>query len=137
RPLLVSAEDVHWADEASLDFLIVLARAVRTRPILLLLSYRSDEPRPALADLLAALDRERLAAELRLQPLGRTEVGRMLAATHGADRPPPLELAESLRALTDGNPFFIEEVLRSLIVEGSGPYATGRWAPTPLAELRT
>src|ERR1700737_1949349 len=61
QPLLLIIEDLHWSDETSLEFLLYLARHVSPHPILLLLTYRSEEVHPGLARFLAALDRERLA----------------------------------------------------------------------------
>ena len=58
QALLLIIEDLHWSDEASLEFLLYLARHVRPQPILLLLTYRSEEVHPGLARFLAALDRE-------------------------------------------------------------------------------
>jgi predicted ATPase len=52
RPALVIVEDVHWSDDASLDFLANLTRQVATLPILLLVTYRDDEVSPALSKLL-------------------------------------------------------------------------------------
>lgn len=69
QPQLLICEDLHWADDLSLEFLSLLARQVAQRPLLLLLTYRPDEGSPALTRLLALLDRQRLATELLLQPL--------------------------------------------------------------------
>src|SRR5204863_6865060 len=58
-PLLLIIEDLHWSDEASLEVLLALARNVPAQPMLMLLTYRSDEVGPELAAFLAAIDRER------------------------------------------------------------------------------
>ena len=118
RPALVIVEDAHWSDDASLDFLGDLARQIATLPILLLVTYRDDEVSPALSSLLAGLDRQRLAAELRLARLNRTEAGEMLRATFDLTRPVRPAFLDAMFSLTDGNPFFIEEVLRSLVAAG-------------------
>jgi predicted ATPase len=118
RPALVIVEDAHWSDDASLDFLGDLARQIAALPILLLVTYRGDEVSPALSKLLAGLDRQRLAAELRLARLDRAEVGEMLRVTCGLERPVRPEFLDAMFSLTDGNPFFIEEVLRSLVAAG-------------------
>jgi DNA-binding CsgD family transcriptional regulator/Tfp pilus assembly protein PilF len=138
RPALVIVEDAHWSDDASLDFLAALARQVGTLPILLLISYRDDEVSPALSKLLAGLDRQRLAAELRLARLDRADVGEMLQSICGLRRPVRPELLDAIFSLTDGNPFFIEEVLRSLVAAGDLDLSTpdGAAELLPLAQLR-
>ena len=82
-PALLIVEDVHWADDASLDLLHSFARTLARRRVLLLLTYRSDEVHRALRRLLESLERERLARELRLPPLEPIDVDGMLRATLG------------------------------------------------------
>ncbi|HET7094808.1 MAG TPA: AAA family ATPase, partial [Thermomicrobiales bacterium] len=135
-PTLVVVEDAHWADDASLDVLLAVARDLAARPLLLVLTYRSDEVSPSLRHLLAELDRGRLASEIRLPPLALPEVDAMLRAIF--DQPQPIR-ADFLRAiyeLTDGNPFFIEEVIRALVATGDIFRAGGRWERRALAQLR-
>jgi DNA-binding CsgD family transcriptional regulator len=129
RPALVIVEDAHWSDDASLDFLGDLARQIATLPILLLVTYRDDEVSAALSKLLAGLDRQRLAAELRLARLDRAEVGEMLQAICGLEHSVRPAVLDAMFSMTDGNPFFLEEVLRSLVAAGDidvsapdGPY---------------
>ncbi len=133
-PLLLIIEDIHWSDDTSLDFLHYLARRSASQPLLLLVTYRHEEMQPKLSSWLAQLDRERLAHEIRLMPLARTEVDTMLWAIfeerytsfdmrrflHG-------ELLDALYRLTEGNPFFVEETLGSLIVAGDIFYVQGYW----------
>jgi DNA-binding CsgD family transcriptional regulator len=111
RPALVVVEDLHWSDAASLEFLLAFVRRVAAQRVLVLLSYRSDEVGPNLRHFLAELDRGRLARELTLSPLDRAEVAAMLRAIFGPDRRVRADAVAGLVALTDGNPFFIEEVL--------------------------
>jgi tetratricopeptide (TPR) repeat protein len=133
-PLLLLIEDVHWSDDTSLDFLHYLARRSASQPLLLLVTYRPDEMRPELKSWLTQLNRERLAQELRLVPLARSEVDTMLSAIfaqrntsfdmrrflHG-------ELLDTLYTLTEGNPFFVEETISSLIAAGDIFYTQGYW----------
>ncbi len=135
HPLLIAVEDVHWSDDTSLEFLLHLARRVAAQPILLVLTYRSDEAHPALAHFLAELDRQRLATELRLARLSRDEVEAMLGAIFGLPRPVRAESLEPLYALTEGNPFFIEEVLKALVAAGDIFYADGDWGRKQASEL--
>jgi predicted ATPase len=118
-PLLLIIEDVHWSDDTSLEFLLYLARHMVSHPILLLLTYRGEELHPALARFLAALDRERLAIEFTLVRLSNDEVEAMIHAILHLPPPARIDFLEAIFALTEGNPFFIEEILKSLIPEGA------------------
>jgi DNA-binding CsgD family transcriptional regulator len=142
QPVLLIVEDLHWSDETSLDFLHYLARRCAASPLLVLLTYRSDEVHPGLRHFLAQLDRERLAQEFTLAPLTRSEVSAMLYAIFALRRSvftvPPLaqgDLLDALYALTEGNPFFIEELLKSLIQSGDIVYEHGRWQRKELRQL--
>jgi DNA-binding NarL/FixJ family response regulator len=136
RPLLVLVEDLHWSDEASLELLMHLIRRPAATPLALLLTYRGDERGLALARFLAEIDRERVATEIALRPLAPSETGQLLRAILDLPRPAGAVFVRSLHGLTGGNPFFVEEVLRSLIVEG-GIYASAEgWQRQPLDRLR-
>jgi DNA-binding CsgD family transcriptional regulator len=136
QPLLpIIIEDLHWSDEASLEALLTLARQVASQPILLLLTYRDDERSLELDAFLAALNRERLAVEVPLARFGSTEVDAMLRAIFDLTRPVRAEFLEALYTTTDGNPFFIEEVLKALVASGEIFYAEGIWDRKPLHEL--
>jgi DNA-binding CsgD family transcriptional regulator/Flp pilus assembly protein TadD len=119
RPVLVVIEDLHWCDGISLEFLLSLARHTAAHRLLLVLSYRSEEIGRGLRHLLAELDRARLAQEIVLKPLTRVGVGMMLRATLGLARPAHAEFVDALYALTEGNPFFVEEVIKSLADTGA------------------
>src|SRR5438477_456821 len=142
QPALLIVEDLHWSDETSLDFLHFLARRCAASPLLVLLTYRSDEVHPSLSHFLAQLDRERLAQEFALAPLTQSEVSTMLSAIFALRRAVftahPLlqgDLLDAMYALTEGNPFFIEELLKSLIEAGDIFYEHGRWQRKELREL--
>ena len=116
QPLLLVIEDAHWSDEATLAALLHLARSRRDGPpVVLVITYRSDEVGPDLAGLLAALDRERLAAEIRLEPLAPGDVDAMLRAMGERVGGLPPALVDEVAALAEGNPFFVEELLRSTL----------------------
>ncbi|GAC1372905.1 MAG: hypothetical protein NVSMB44_40770 [Ktedonobacteraceae bacterium] len=136
RPLLLMIEDLHWSDETSLEFLHYLARHCVGQPLLLLLTYRSDEVRPALAHWLAQLDREHLVHEVALARLERDDVDAMLQAIFDQQRAISSELLDTIYMLTEGNPFFIEEVLKSLLATGEIFCVHGEWCHKPPGELR-
>ena len=111
---VVVIEDVHWADEATLDLLGFLARRIREIAVLLIVSYRNDE----LADThplriaLGHLAVQRCARRLPLAPLSAQAV-RMLSAGRGVD-------PEELYRVTGGNPFYVREVLEAGLGEVPG-----------------
>ncbi len=127
RPVLVTLEDLHWSDESSLECLHYLARRCAASPLLLLLTYRTEEAHPGLRQLLAHFDRERLAQEYDLARLTRAEVEAMLQAIFPLSNTARLEVVDPLYALTEGNPFFVEEVLKTGVATGAMVDADGRF----------
>jgi predicted ATPase/DNA-binding CsgD family transcriptional regulator len=134
-PLLIVIEDLHWSDDSSLEFFLRLARRIVSQPIFFLLTYRIDETHPPLNHFLVELDREHLAIELMIQRLTMAEVNGMLRAIFALDRPVSAEFQQTLHALTEGNPFFIEETLKALIASGNIFLEQGRWDHKPVSEL--
>jgi DNA-binding CsgD family transcriptional regulator len=134
-PLLLILEDLHWCDETSLDFLRLLARRITSYPILLVVSYRRDESTPALQQWVIQLERGRLAHEIHLRPLPEPAVETLLQAIFDLKRPVRAEFLAVLYRLTEGNPFFVEEVLKGLIASGDIFYADGQWDRKPIEVL--
>jgi DNA-binding CsgD family transcriptional regulator len=136
-PLIVILEDLHWSDSTSLEFLLLLARRISAQPILLLLTYRADETTPELTHFLAELDRERLGTEFELKPMSSPDVGEMLQAILDSPQTPvSKDFLDTVFALTEGNPFFIEEILRALTAGGDISYADGLWDRKEIDQLR-
>jgi tetratricopeptide (TPR) repeat protein len=142
QAVLLTLEDIHWSDESSLEFLHYLARHSPPQSMLILATYRGDEVHPGLKHWLAQLDRERLTQELILQGLMPVQVAAMLQAIFGrsqsvsqAVRFAQGELLDTITTLTEGNPFFVEEILKSLITTGDVYYSHGEWERKPLHEL--
>lgn len=134
---VVAIEDVHWADEASLEFLLFLARRIGSQPAMLVVTYRDDEVGPSLQRFLAALDRERLATEIALRRLDANETADMIRATFDLPHAPQTGFLNTVHELTNGNPFFIEEVLKSFVAAGEIFELGGQWGRKPLSQLRT
>lgn len=138
QPTLLVVEDMHWCDEGSLDFLLYLARRVAHAPILLLFTYRHEDVPPRLSDCLALLNREHLAQELNLTPLSLLEIDAMIDAMTQAIQATPsvvhAQLTQTIYTLTEGNPFFAEEALNSLVTAGALRIADGEWKYTPDAQ---
>jgi DNA-binding CsgD family transcriptional regulator/tetratricopeptide (TPR) repeat protein len=106
-PTVVVVEDVHWADEATLDLLVFLGRRMADTTSTLLLTLREHTPDapPRLAEVVGHLARSQRSLRVGLAPLSVEAVGR-LAEGHPV-RP------ERVHAVTAGNPFFVTEVLAS------------------------
>ncbi|MEO7912893.1 MAG: AAA family ATPase [Roseiflexaceae bacterium] len=136
RPLVFIIEDLHWSDPASLDFLLFLARQAGSMPVLLIGTYRGDEVGPALRHFLMQLDRTRQAHELVLAPLTSAEVELMIQHIFDLHRPIHAEFVNTLYTLTEGNPFFVEELLKALVVAGDIFIVDGTWDRKPIDRLR-
>jgi DNA-binding CsgD family transcriptional regulator len=127
RPLFVALDDIHWADESSLELFAHLSRRL-PRSILLVGTYRPDEVerRTALRHALADVSRER-TTRLRLRTLSTSEVGRTLRLILGKDANLASETREILQARSAGNPLFLEEILRALAQRGDLRHVDGQW----------
>ncbi len=108
---VIVIEDLHWADQATLDLLGFLVRGIRQGRILLLLTVRTDDPRAdgRVLSTIGDLERTGRVERIELRRFSRDEVATQLAAILQA-RPDP-ELVERVLARSDGNPFFAEELL--------------------------
>jgi class 3 adenylate cyclase/tetratricopeptide (TPR) repeat protein len=127
QPLFMVLDDLHWTDEASLMLLEQLAGRLPEVPIMVVGTYRDIElgvSRP-LARTLQRLLRQRLTQDMVLKRLPESAVGNILRA-HGPGQPPS-RLVSLVYNETEGNPFFVEEVIRFLSEEGKLFDASGDW----------
>ena len=117
EPLVLVLEDCHWIDPLSLDLLDVLVRAAATLPVLAVLAYRPD------ADL--GLERLPHVSELPLAQLEPSQVALLLESKlkqlFGAEARAAPELAELLTERSQGNPFYLEELLNYVRGQGVDP----------------
>jgi DNA-binding CsgD family transcriptional regulator/tetratricopeptide (TPR) repeat protein len=104
-PTVVVLEDMHWADEATLDVFRIVARRIETVPALVVATYRDDELDAShpLRVVLGGLSTGRAIRRLRVSSLSHHAVAE-LAEPHSVD-------ADHLFRMTSGNPFFVTEVL--------------------------
>ncbi len=109
-PVLLVLEDLHWADTSTLDLVVFLAHNLDDRPLLLLATFRADEPSSAerIRRLADGVRRSGSSLVLEIGPLDREELVEMLAA-HAED-PLPATLTDAIAARSEGNPFFAEEL---------------------------
>jgi tetratricopeptide (TPR) repeat protein len=111
--LLIVLEDLHWSDESSLELLHSCARRLGALPILLVGTYRNEEISSGLSHFLADLNRDRLVQEIQLAPLGRDDIEQMTHAILKPEHSLTADWFDSFSSLTEGNPFFIEEILKT------------------------
>ncbi len=133
--LLLALEDVHWSDDASLNCVLHIARGLVTQPVLTVVTCRREDATPALRRLLAEFHRSRLAMAIDLQPLREDATALMVRSIFNLDRSPRAELVKTLQQLTDGNPFFIEEVLATLVATGGIYRVDDGWERKRLTDL--
>jgi tetratricopeptide (TPR) repeat protein len=111
RPLVLVVEDLHWADRSTLDLLAFLVPNLGGAAVVLVASYRSDEPgrRHPLRSWLAGLGHHAGVERLKLGRLDRAELEGMLTGITGTA--PAAPLVDEVLARSQGNPFFAEELL--------------------------
>jgi len=136
RPVALLLDDLHWADGSSLELLQHLARHTRANRILLLGTYRDVEVnrQHPLESALADLGRERLLDEIEVRRLDADGTGLLVAATLGGDEVAP-EFVHLVHRQTEGNPFFVEEVVRTLVDRGDVYRKDGRWEGRSVDDL--
>jgi ATP/maltotriose-dependent transcriptional regulator MalT len=137
HPLLLLLDDFHWADPASLDLLRFLARSLSDLPIVILVTYRSDEltRRHPLYQLLPTLVRESSADRLDLHALDRAAIRTLVATRYPLPDAEAERLTTYLHARTEGNALFVGELLRTLMEEGVLLQTDGGWQLGELARI--
>jgi len=112
-PVVLVVEDLHWADQSTRDLLAFLVRNLRRERLLLMVTYRNDEPgQQRLGPYLAELDRGGPVQRLELPRLDRAETAAQLTGILGAAS--AVDLVDGVFARSEGNPFFTEELLDSV-----------------------
>lgn len=136
-PLVLVLDDMQWAPASTWEAVAYLARALEGAPIAIILATRPegiDPPNPG-AVAAAELNRNRLLHLVQLRPLTESGIADVVGHTLGA-KPAPA-FASLLLARTGGNPFFLEEVLRSLAESGQlsfGPDGAAASASIPVPD---
>ena len=140
EPVLLILENLHWATPPDLALLLHLAyTGVRRRRLLIVITYQSGPQPPGSAHTLAAtitqLKRAELAAYFTLGPLAPDQVTLLLETLLEGEVAP--DFSQAIFKVTEGNPFFIEEILKTLIEEGRifRDPARSRWEGINLAYL--
>ncbi|MCJ7658486.1 MAG: protein kinase, partial [Anaerolineales bacterium] len=134
-PLLLVVDDAHWADSGTLAMLHHLIRRTQNLPLMILVTYREIELKEArpFNEMLLELNRQRKGTRLKLKRLDREQTHQMLKAIFAEEISE--EFLDGIYRETDGNPFFIEEVCRTLVESGDLYYEDGEWHRPSMDEL--
>ena len=115
-PILLVLDDLHWADRPTLLLLRHLSRAPEPRRLLIFVAYRVEADADGLTETLADLRREWLVTQFDVGGLSQRETAQLVRLRTG--EAPSSAFARALHAETEGNPFFIEELVRHLVQAG-------------------
>ncbi|MBI3270341.1 MAG: AAA family ATPase, partial [Planctomycetes bacterium] len=125
EPLLFLLDDLHWADELTCEMLHYFVRNTKKERILVVVNYRTEEVlqrgrrHHPLEELLAGMAREGLTEErVQLGRLDNDQTAEMLASLLG-DHRVPWQLVTVVVEKTGGNPFMIEEMLKTMVESGA------------------
>ena len=136
RPVVLLIDDLHASDETSLQLFHHVARQTRAAPVTLLATYRTVSVAPLTAPfgtLLNALYHAHLSETLNLAPLVKSGVASMIAFLLGGQV--SLSLLEAMFAITEGNPFFVQEITRLLLKSGQVEEREEQWQLKPGVDL--
>ena len=127
RPLVIVLEDLHWADALSLDVISLLMESLTIAPLMLVCVYRPEADHgsrhlPALASRKCS----GRYTEISLRELSPGESRRLIHSLLSVDALPP-DVRDAILAQSQGNPFFVEEVVRSLVDAGVVYRDGDRW----------
>ena len=128
-PLLIALEDLQWADDSSLHLLHFLARQAANQPLLIVGTYNDAERdrSPQLVQTERSLVSVGIGDVQRVQPLTQEQVTELICRTFGVSA----DVIQSFSALlfdwTRGNPFFVEEIVKSLVASGRLKPRDGSW----------
>jgi tetratricopeptide (TPR) repeat protein len=135
RGVLFYIDDLHWADSSSLWLLAHLLRGLRSERVLFVASYREielDRAHP-LSAALVDWNRERLTTRTALKRFGPSQTKDQLEAL--LCEKVTAEFADAIHRETEGNPFFVEEVLKALIDQGSVRRDARGWTRDAVKDL--
>ena len=137
RPLVIFLDDLLWADAASLQLFHYLSRRISRHRIMLIATYRDvelEESHP-LNRLILDLHRERLLNQITLSRFTVDFVAKLISNNLGGGGVSE-ELAQLIYDKTGGNPFFTEEVLRSLVEQGAVFRGDAGWAVKDMVSVQ-
>lgn len=115
---MVFLDDLHWADNATLELLTALTDRLHHEPVIVIATYRADEitRSHALRRVRSELRRSRRLVEINLEPLSRDETAELIART--LEEQPSPDLVAAVYSRTQGIPLYIEELTRAMALGG-------------------
>jgi len=130
HPLLLVLDDLHWADDSSIELLTYLTHYVQDQRILFVGTCRDSELHPShkLRALVDDLRREQAVVTLPIQPLTQSQIGTLVSYL-------PKEMIESIQMQAAGNPFFAEELARFVGTQENGNHFPHHALPDAVAAL--
>lgn len=136
RPVALLLDDLHWADSSSLKLLLHLARHTNGLPIFILCTYRDVEVgrKHPLQGALRDLNREGLVTRVDIKRLPEEGTAALVSATMGGATVSH-DFARLVHRRTEGNPYFVEQVLRVLIEQGDIFRQDGQWERRSIEEI--
>src|SRR2546423_7145538 len=138
QPLFIVLENLQWADASSLELLHFVARQIETQKIVLLGTYNEAEreSNPILRSTEQSLLRLGSLTVQKLAPLQLADVEGLVQQTFDADKSSTRHFSALLYDWTRGNPFFVEETLKSLVDSGALTKRDGRWTGWEMETLQ-
>ncbi len=125
-PLCICIDNVHWADENSLELFHYLLGTLRESPVLFMLAYRIEEAQDsAFQEMLRLAAYENALEKIDLEPLEASDTAHMISLI--IDACPPANLSEYIYRKTGGNPFFVEELMKTLLSDGALSWNGSSW----------
>ncbi len=121
RPTILAIDDLHWADTASLRWLLYLTRRLEGVPLLVAAGTRPPEGEGSNPTLVAELIADPEATPIRPEPLGRASITVLARELHGLE--PDAAFCAAVETATGGNPLFIGALLDAVARDGSRPTA--------------
>jgi len=136
KPLVLLLDDMHWADQASLGLLEHFVMGSSNLRVLTLVGYRTEDVSAdsPLSKTSMKLNRERILESVSVKNLNSGETTELIKQTFGEPTVSP-EFADLIYNRTGGNPFFVEEVLRSLVEDGTVFRTEKGWDRKPIQEI--
>jgi class 3 adenylate cyclase/tetratricopeptide (TPR) repeat protein len=136
RPVALLLDDLHWADSSSLKLLLHLARHTIELPIYILGTYRDVEVgrQHPLQGALRDLNREGIVTRIDIKRLPEEGTAELVSTTMGGAKVSD-DFARLVHRRTEGNPYFVEQVLRVLIEQGDIYRQDGHWTRRAIEEI--
>ena len=136
-PVVLVLEDIHWADQESLELLRFASRSLRSIPVIVIATYRNDEitNTQPLYHTLPHLVRESRADRIDLRRFGNPDVRLLVTSRYQLPDDDCERLVDELERRTDGNPFFIVELLRSMEMADVLNVQNGGWRLAPFTDI--